>query len=96
MYYDVFFKTGKEIEGLTYPYDMELKDIPLSKEDEQQLTDLDEYIGARVLLLDKEGVEVRCKVKGRKQDADGQAIGVYHQNPIHTRIFQVEHPDGRI
>ena len=36
-------------------------------------------------------------MKGRKRNADGVAIGEYHQNPIlDTCIFQVEHPDGRV
>ena len=97
MYYDAFFDTGKELEGLTYPYDMEFKDIPLNEQEEQQFTDLDEYISVEVLLPDKDGNEVLCKVKSRKCDAEGHAIGAYHQNPIlNTRIFQVEHPDGRV
>ena len=91
LYYDAFFETGKELEGITYPYDMELKDIPLHKQDDQMQADLDEYINAKVLLPNKDGIEVLCKVKGRKRDAEGNAVGDYHQNPIlDTRIFQVE------
>ena len=97
LYYDTFFETGEELEGITYRYDMELKDIPLHEQDNQLQADLDEYINAKVLLPNKDGIEVLCKVKGQKRDAEGNAVGDYHQNPIlDTRIFQVEHPDGRI
>ena len=61
-----FSKPGKELEGITYPYDMELKDISLHEQDDQMQTDLDEYVNAKVLLPNKDGVEVLCKVKGRK------------------------------
>ena len=85
------------MEGLTYPYDMELSDIPLAEQDKQHMKDLDEYISAKVLLPNRKGMEVLCTVKGRKRNADSVAIGEYHQNPIlDTRIFQVEHPDGRV
>ena len=71
-----------ELERITYPYDMELKDIPMHEQEDQLQADLDEYINAKVLLPNKDGIEVLCKVKGRKHDAEGQAIGTYHQNPI--------------
>ena len=61
------------------------------------MEDLDEYIGAQVLLPGKDGVEVLCKVKGRKRNANGCLISERKDNPIlDTRIFQVEHPDGRV
>ena len=97
VYYDAFFEKGEEMEGLNYPYDMGLSDIPLAEQDEQHMKDLDKYIDAKVLLPNQEGMEVLCTVKGRKRNAEGVAIGEYHQNPIlDTHIFQVEHPDGRV
>ena len=61
------------------------------------MKDLDEYIGAHVLMPGKDGMEVLCRVTGRKGDTSGEAIGQYNPNPIlDTRIFQVEHPDGWI
>ena len=75
MYYNVFFKKGEELEGMPYPYDMELSNIPLAEQDKQQMKDLDKYIGPGVLLPNCEGVEVLCKVKGEKRDAEGQTTG---------------------
>ena len=76
--------------------DDDLAEIPLKEQDDSTMKDLDEYIEVQVLLLDREGVEVLCKVKGRKCDSNGTFIGVYNANPIlDTRIFQVEHPNGR-
>ena len=59
------------------------------------MEDLDEYIGAQVVLPGKDGIEVLCKVKGRKRDSSGNLIGERNNNPIlDTHIFQVEHLDG--
>ena len=66
MYYDAFFKNRKEVKGITYLFDMELKDIPMHEQEDQLQTDLDEYINAKVLLPNKDGIEALCKVKGRK------------------------------
>ena len=61
------------------------------------MRDLDEYIGSQVLLLNRDGIEVLCKVKGRKCDSNGTPIGIYNSNPIlNTRIFQVERPNRHI
>ena len=65
LYYDAFFEQGKETKGITYPWDKDLEDVPLQEQDERIVEDLDEYIGANVLLPRKDGVEVLCKVKGR-------------------------------
>ena len=84
-------------DGITYPWDKELEDIPLHEEDDAHMADLDEYINANVVLPGKDGVEVLCKVKGRKRDSTGSLIGKYNQNPIlDTRVFKVEHPDGSV
>ena len=61
------------------------------------MKDLNEYIRAQVLLPNREGIEVLCKVRGKKRNSNGTLIGVYNANPIlDTRIFQVEHPNGRV
>ena len=61
------------------------------------MKDLDEYIGANIVMPGRDGTEVLCRVKGRKQDANGEGVGQYDPNPIlDTRIFQVEHPGGQI
>ena len=84
-------------DDITYPWDDELVDVPLHEEDEAYLSVLDEYINANVVLPGKDGVEVLCKVKGRKRDSNGSLVGKYNQNPIlDTRVFNVEHPDGRV
>ena len=58
---------------------------------------MDEYISAHVLLPGKDGVEVLCKVKGRKCDANGNLVGEQNNNLIlDTQICHVEHPDGRV
>ena len=69
--------------------------MPLSDENEASLQDLDEYINTNVIFCD--GVEVLCKVKGRKRDSNGSLVGIYNQNPIlDTRVFNVEHPDSSV
>ena len=60
------------------------------------MEDLNKYIGAQVILPGKDGIEVLCKVRGRKRDSSGNLIGERNDNPIlDTQIFQVEHLDGR-
>ena len=86
-----------DINEVTYPWESDLLDQPLHDETEETQADLDKYIGAHVLLPDSQGVEVLCKVKGRKRNSDGTPIGRSNPNPIlDTRIFEVEHPDGHI
>ena len=97
LYYNTFFESGKEIEGLTYPWDKDLEDVPLHKQDDKTMEDLDKYIGAQVVLPGKDRVEVLCKVKGRKRDANRILIGECNGNPIlDSCIFQVEHLDGQV
>lgn len=79
----------------TAPWDSDYDDQPLRDETEQTQADLDKYIGAHVLLPNSDGIEVLCRVKGRKRNANGTPIGVANSNPIlDTRIFEVEYPDG--
>jgi hypothetical protein len=95
-YNDAMFYDKSE-DDMTYPWDSELHDQPLHDETEITQKDLDQYIGANVLLPGSDGVEVLCRVKGRKRRADGSAIGVSNPNPIlDTRIFEVEYPDGHV
>lgn len=64
LYYNAFFNRRAEIEGITYPWDKELEEIPLEEQDDTTMKDLDEYIGSKVLLPNREGIGVLCKVKG--------------------------------
>ena len=82
-------------DDITYPWERGLEDLPLYDETLETQKDLDEYIGANVVLPNAEGIEVLCRVKSRKRHADGTAIGSRNANPIlDTRIFEVEFPDG--
>ena len=96
MYADCMHYDNKENET-TYPWDDNWKVLPLSDEIEATQKNLDEYINAQVCFTNSDGVEVLCRVKGRKRNTDGSIIGNYNSNPIiDTRIFDVEYPDGRI
>ncbi len=56
----------------------------------------DAYITAQVLLPQGDGY-VSGRVVNRKRDANGDPIGVRHQNPIlDTRVYNVEFPDGHV
>jgi hypothetical protein len=102
IYYDAFFDSKNEEEGITYPWETELNDVDVAIEEKDQdeiyMKDLDEYIGANIVLPGKDGAsEVLAEVKGRKRDSNGVLIGVSNVNPIlDTRIFQVEFPDGHL
>ncbi len=96
IYNDTLFFDPQDNE-ITYPWENDLLDQPLHDETEHTQQDLDTYIGTQVLLPGPDGVEVLCRVKGRKRTADGTAIGTSNPNPIlDTRIFEVEFPDGHV
>ena len=70
---------------------------PKSHHRHRSQKDLDEYIGTQVVLPNDNGVEVLCRVKGRKRDSAGTLIGEHNPNPIlDTRVFNIEYPDGRV
>ena len=58
--------------------------------------ELDNYIGAQVVLPSKDGESlVLTRVTNRKRDSDDRVLGRSHDNPIlDTRVYQVEYPDG--
>ncbi len=96
VYRDALYYDAMEDE-ITYPWDEELQDLPLHEDNDDALRDLDKYIGAQVLLPGPDGVEILCKVKSRKRDAQGVPVGQSHSNPIlDSRIFNVEFPDGHV
>jgi hypothetical protein len=96
VYNDALFIDSQD-NDITYPWEHDLLDQPLHDETEHTQQDLDKYIGAQILLPGPDGVEVLCRVKGRKRTADGTAIGTPNPNPIlDTRIFEVEFPDGHV
>ena len=95
--YDDVFHSDANDEKITYPWDSDLKDLPLYEENESTMKDLDEYIGTQITLMNEEGVPILAKVKNRKRDANGNLIGQRNDNPIlDSRIFVVEFPDGRV
>ena len=46
---------------------MDFEDIPMNEQEDQQQIDLDEYTNAKVLLPNKDGIKVLCKVKGANE-----------------------------
>ena len=98
IYYDAF---NEEINDdmIDLPYGDEYKDIIPDEIDEPYLEQLDQYIGASVVIPGTtNGVEpVLALIKGRKRDHLGNPIGLPNDNPIlDTRIYQLEFPDGRV
>ena len=84
-------------DGVVFPWESELEDVPLYDESDKTQEDLNEYIGANVFMPGDDGVEVLCSIRGRKRDANGKLIGTRDDNHIlDTRIFQVEYPDGHL
>ena len=96
IYYDAFFDPGND-DDITWPWEKELSELPLTNEDITSLDDLDKYIGANIVLPGRDGEHVLAVVKGRKRGLNGELIGNGNPNPIlDTRIFQVEFPDGHL
>ena len=94
VYYDAFFDTSED-DKITWPWETELEELPLSDENEVTLEELDQYINANVVLPGRDGLEVLAQVKGRKRDHNGKTIGTANSNPIlDTRVYHVEFPDG--
>ena len=84
-------------DGVVFPWESDLEDIPLHDENDKTQEDLDEYIGANVVMPGADGAEVLCSIWERKRDANGRLIGARDDNPIlDTRIFQVEYPDRHL
>lgn len=68
----------------------------LNMEGHESIEELDQYIGAQVVLPSQNGESlVLTKVTGRKRDSSGRQIGASHENPIlDTRLYEVTYPDG--
>ena len=96
IYYDAFGEdTGADDNVL--PYGDELIDAKTETIDEAYLEALDTYIGAEIVIPDRDAVPVLAKVKKRKRDAADQPIGEANSNPIlDTRVYELEFPDGHI
>ena len=98
IYYDVFNEEINE-DTLDLPYGDEYTDAIPDEIDQPYLDQLDQYIGANVVIPGTTtGVEpVLAIIKGRKRDHNGNPIGNSNENPIlDTRVYQLEFPDGRI
>ena len=96
LYADYMHYDNKE-NKTTYPWDENWEDLSVSDETKATQKDQDEYINDQVVFPNSDGVEVLCRVKGRKYNTGGSIIDNYNSNPIiDTRIFDVEYPDGRI
>ena len=96
IYFDAFFDTTEDDE-ITWPWEKELDELPLCDETESSLEELDQYIGANVVLPGRDGVEVLAQIAGRKRDHNGKSIGTENSNPIlDTRVYHVEFPDGHL
>jgi hypothetical protein len=96
IYYDAFFDKPED-DDITWPWEKELEELPLADQDATALDDLDNYIGANIVLPGNDGEEVLAVVKGRKRGINGELIGESNANPIlDTRIFHVEFPDGHL
>ena len=96
LYADYMHYDNKE-NKTTYPWDENWEDLSVSDETKATQKDQDEYINDQVVFPNSNGVEVLCRVKGRKYNTGGSIIDNYNSNPIiDTRIFDVEYPDGRI
>ena len=55
IYHDAFFDNGEELEGITYPWDKDLEDVPLMDQNNNTMKDLDEYIGTHVVMPGRDG-----------------------------------------
>jgi hypothetical protein len=84
---DDIFLPEKETE----PYEPE---AAMPEADEYTPETFDKYISAEVM-LPVGGDLKRAKVTARKQDDNGNPVGLAHNNPIlDTRLYEVEFPDG--
>jgi hypothetical protein len=97
IYYDAVFDNPND-DDITYPWDTELEEIPLQDQTDASMAQLDEYIGAHIVVPGKNGEgEVLARVHSRKRDTNGNLIGERNTNPIlDTRVFNLEYPDGHI
>jgi hypothetical protein len=56
----------------------------------------DQYLGVSIL-LPRDAVSARGKVKSRRQTSDGNLVGQSDPNPIkENRTYKVEFPDGEV
>ena len=81
------------------PYGNEIADVKTEEVNETYLEQLDQYIGAKVVIPGTtNGIEpILATIKGRKRDHQGNPIGSPNVNPIlDTRVYELQFPDGRI
>ena len=98
IYFDAFDEERSD-DLIDLPYGDEYTDaIPLEI-DKPYLEQLDQYIGANVVIpgTTTDVQPVLAIIKGRKRDHNGDLIGTANANPIlDTRVYQLEFPDGRV
>ena len=91
------FGDDNDIDENVLPYGDELIDAKTETVDEAYLESLDAYLGAEILLPNKDAIPVLAKVKKRKRDAANLPIGEANSNPIlDSRVYELEFPDGRL
>jgi hypothetical protein len=81
--YGEFLENGDEVDEPSMP-----------EADQWDHDAFDKYIGAE-LLLPRDGVLSKGRVRARKRDADGHLIGCSNAQPaLDTSVYEVEFPDG--
>ena len=96
IYYNAFHDLPDDDQNIL-PYGDELTDVKVEEINNSYLDSLDEYIGAEVVIPDRNAIPVLAKVKKRKRDSKDLPIGEKNDNPIlDTRIYELEFPDGRV
>jgi hypothetical protein len=97
VHHDTMFDSAMDDE-ITFPWDNELEELALRDQSDASISQLDEYIGAQMVVPGKnsEG-KILAKVHYHKQDSSGRLIGKAYPNPIlDIRVFNLEFPVGHI
>jgi hypothetical protein len=97
IYHDAMFDSPTDDE-VTFPWDTELEELALSEQSDASMAQLDEYIGAQMVVPGKNGEgDILAKEHSRKRNSSGRLVGEAHPNPIlDTRVFNIEFPDGHV
>jgi hypothetical protein len=83
--YGEFLANGDEMDGPSMP-----------EANQWDHDAFDKYIGSKLLLL-RDGVLLKGRVRTRKRDADGHLVGHLHAQPaLDTSVYEVEFPDGHV
>lgn len=95
--YYTAFQDDVDLEDNVLPYGDEIIDANEMEVSEAYQEALDTYLGAQVVVPGKDSQPILAKVKKRKRDSMGNAVGSSNANPIlDTRVYELEFPDGRV